>query len=58
MLGFVLNFIYVVWEKWTKPEQRPDTFLEVFVMIIFFIVGILIWPLAWGVRISDWSKKK
>lgn len=52
-VGFILNFALVVWEKARKPEQRPDTLLEVLVMAGMFIVGIPLWPIGWWVRIQD-----
>jgi len=57
ILGFVLNFSYIVWVKWSKPEQRPDTFLEVFVMAALFAVGLIIWPVAWWSRLERWINK-
>jgi hypothetical protein len=58
LLGFVLNFTYLVWEKWTKPEQRPDDIYQVLVMAGMFLVGVPLWPIVWYVRVKDWRRRK
>ena len=56
-VGFILNFSFIVWDKARKPEQRPETYLEVLVMVVMFILGIPLWPFAWRSRIADcWRK--
>jgi len=56
--GFILNFAFIIWEKWRIPEQRPQSLLEVFVMSLMFLVGVPLWPVAWWVRIQDVVKRK
>jgi len=58
VVGYLLNFVYVVWDKSRHPEQRPQTMLELLIMVLLFLVGVLIWPLAWCVRIVGWVRAK
>ena len=57
-VGFILNLAFIIWEKATHQEQRPETYLEVLVMALMFLVGVPFWPVVWWVRIQDWRGKR